>query len=61
MFDRMTLSLIITSVIGIIFIIYGVWGAFFQLDSRRTRDMGRVCLTIGVLLLARLVLHVFNS
>jgi len=50
-------TLLATGAFGVIFIIYGVWGAFFQLDSRRTRDMGRVCLAIGILLLARLLLH----
>ena len=58
--NRAFLSLLVTTVIGIVFIIYGVWAAFKQLDSRRTRDMGRVCLAIGVILLARLVLYFVN-
>lgn len=60
MMDRTVLSLAVTTVIGIVFIIYGIWGAFFQLDSRRTRDMGRVCLAIGFILLARLILYFVN-
>lgn len=60
MIDRTFFSLAVTTVIGIVFIIYGIWGAFFQLDSRRTRDMGRVCLAIGFILLARLILHFVN-
>ena len=58
--NRTVLSLLVTTVIGIVFIIYGVWAAFKQLDSRRTRDMGRVCLAIGVILRARLVLYLVN-
>ncbi len=60
MINRTSTSLFVTTVIGIVFIIYGVWAAFKQLDSRRTRDMGRVCLAIGVILLARLILYFVN-